>query len=179
QPRGQLAKGCFLVCSAPQSFFYGVLLPTRTHHPSRFAMRVTNSNLRTPQMTKKRSDQPNNDLCQFPFSDGRLCRMLRHPDYRNLCPFHAQAERQILESRQLGAQISTTSPGTSSPAPTSSTSSAKFSPPWPGTASPRKNPPPPPSPARSCSTPCPKSPAKPKSASPTATGSTWWTGVPI
>ena len=30
-------------------------------------------------MTKKRSDQPNAEFCQFPFSDGRRCLMLRHP----------------------------------------------------------------------------------------------------
>jgi len=62
-------------------------------------------------MTRKRSDQPNNELCQFPFADGRRCLMLRHPKHPQLCPFHAQAELQILESRSLGAEISATLTG--------------------------------------------------------------------
>ncbi len=66
---------------------------------------------RTIPMTKKRSDQPNAELCQFPFSDGRRCRMLRHPRHPQLCPFHAHAELQLQESHQLGAEIATTLTG--------------------------------------------------------------------
>jgi hypothetical protein len=62
-------------------------------------------------MTEKRSDQPNAELCQFPFSDGRLCRMLRHPRHPQLCPFHAHTELQLAESHQLGAEIATTLTG--------------------------------------------------------------------
>ena len=50
-------------------------------------------------------------LCQFPFSDGRRCRMLRHPAHPNLCPFHARAELQLRESARLGTELSTTISG--------------------------------------------------------------------
>lgn len=62
-------------------------------------------------MTQKRSDSADSNLCQFSFSDGRLCRMLRHPKHPNLCPFHAYAELQLLESQRLGAEMATTLTG--------------------------------------------------------------------
>jgi hypothetical protein len=63
-------------------------------------------------MTKKRSksDDPDN-LCQFPFADGRRCRMLRLDNHPSLCLFHARDERQLLESPQLGEEISATFTG--------------------------------------------------------------------
>ncbi len=45
--------------------------------------------------------------CQFHFSDGRSCRMLRSPDHASFCSFHARQELQILESQRLGGEIST------------------------------------------------------------------------
>lgn len=50
-------------------------------------------------------------LCQFPFADGRRCRMLRSSRHPVLCPFHARAERRLLESRRLGTQIASTITG--------------------------------------------------------------------
>jgi len=50
-------------------------------------------------------------LCQFPFQDGRRCRMLRHPAHPNLCPFHARAELQLRESALLGTELSETISG--------------------------------------------------------------------
>jgi hypothetical protein len=44
--------------------------------------------------------------CQFRFSDGRRCRMLRSPDHSSFCAFHARQELQILESQRLGGEIS-------------------------------------------------------------------------
>ncbi|HKV26143.1 MAG TPA: hypothetical protein VJN93_16225 [Candidatus Acidoferrum sp.] len=54
--------------------------------------------------------QTESTLCQFAFADGRRCRMLRrgHP---SLCPVHARAEQQLLESQQLGSEISATLTG--------------------------------------------------------------------
>ncbi|MGB2590454.1 MAG: hypothetical protein WAJ96_07375 [Candidatus Acidiferrum sp.] len=45
--------------------------------------------------------------CQFQFSDGRCCRMLRSPDHPIFCAFHARQELQLLESQRLGDEIST------------------------------------------------------------------------
>jgi hypothetical protein len=56
-------------------------------------------------MTTKRSETFTPDFCQFPFSDGRFCRMLRRKDHPSLCLFHAHEEEQLLESHLLGAEI--------------------------------------------------------------------------
>jgi hypothetical protein len=45
--------------------------------------------------------------CQFHFSDGRSCRMLRSPVHSSFCAFHARQELQLLESQRLGDEIST------------------------------------------------------------------------
>ena len=44
--------------------------------------------------------------CQFQFSDGRHCRMLRSPAHPSFCLFHAKQELQRLESQRLGDEIS-------------------------------------------------------------------------
>jgi hypothetical protein len=44
--------------------------------------------------------------CQFYFSDGRCCRMLRSPAHASFCAFHARQELQLLESQRLGSEIS-------------------------------------------------------------------------
>jgi hypothetical protein len=45
--------------------------------------------------------------CQFQFSDGRCCRMLRSPAHPSFCAFHARQELQLLESQRVGSEIST------------------------------------------------------------------------
>ena len=41
-------------------------------------------------------------LCQYPFADGRTCRMLRYRAHPTLCIFHAQQEQQLLtEAEQM------------------------------------------------------------------------------
>jgi hypothetical protein len=60
-------------------------------------------------MTTTRYSHPN--LCQFGFSDGRRCRMLRHKNHTTLCLFHAHAEHQLLESHRLGAEMAATFTG--------------------------------------------------------------------
>jgi hypothetical protein len=57
-------------------------------------------------MTAKRSSSGNSHLCQFPFADGRKCRMLRYQDHPTLCLFHARQEEQLLVSERLGAELS-------------------------------------------------------------------------
>jgi len=44
--------------------------------------------------------------CQFQFSDGRSCRMLRSPAHASFCAFHAKQELELLESQRLGGEIS-------------------------------------------------------------------------
>jgi hypothetical protein len=55
-------------------------------------------------MTTKRSEITA-DLCQFPFADGRFCRMLRSKDHPSLCLFHAREEEQLQQSKDLGAEL--------------------------------------------------------------------------
>jgi hypothetical protein len=49
--------------------------------------------------------------CNFTFSDGRRCRMLRHRHHPELCPSHAREEQQLADSQQLGRELSTTLTG--------------------------------------------------------------------
>ena len=59
----------------------------------------------------KRSNADNRNLCCFSYSDGRQCRMLRHPDHPGLCPFHSREERQALESERIGTELAATLTG--------------------------------------------------------------------
>jgi hypothetical protein len=42
-------------------------------------------------------------LCQFPFADGRSCRMPRSKTHDYLCVFHADRERRLLDRQALDA----------------------------------------------------------------------------
>ena len=57
---------------------------------------MTNTNSSTAVATR----------CQFQFSDGRCCRMLRSPHHPSFCAFNARQELQLLESQRLGDEIS-------------------------------------------------------------------------
>jgi hypothetical protein len=59
----------------------------------------------------KRSNADNRNLCCFSYSDGRQCRMLRHPDHPGLCPFHSREERQAIESERIGTELAATLTG--------------------------------------------------------------------
>ena len=56
-------------------------------------------------MTAKRSETNTSTFCQFPFADGRLCRMLRAPGHASLCLFHARDEQQLRDAQAFGAQL--------------------------------------------------------------------------
>jgi hypothetical protein len=58
-------------------------------------------------MTNKNSSTGVAPRCQFHFSDGRCCRMLRSPAHSSFCAFHARQQLQLLESQRLGGEIST------------------------------------------------------------------------
>lgn len=59
-------------------------------------------------MKKPKSTPSAAPRCQFHFSDGRRCRMLRSPAHSSFCVFHSRQERQLLESQRLGTEISAT-----------------------------------------------------------------------
>jgi len=44
-------------------------------------------------------------LCQFPFADGRQCRMPRHVSHDSLCVFHARQEQQLVELDSIGEEL--------------------------------------------------------------------------
>jgi hypothetical protein len=57
-------------------------------------------------MKNKNSRTSVSKRCQFQFSDGRCCRMLRSPAHPVFCTFHARQELQLRESQLLGTEIS-------------------------------------------------------------------------
>ena len=63
------------------------------------------------KLSRSRVATDESSLCQFSFSDGRTCRMLRQHDHPSLCVFHARAERQIMESDRLGSELAATLTG--------------------------------------------------------------------
>lgn len=44
--------------------------------------------------------------CQFPFADGRSCRMPRGKNHEYLCVFHADRERRLHDQQALDAELS-------------------------------------------------------------------------
>ena len=65
----------------------------------------------TTTTSRTRNAANESDLCQFPFQDGRRCRMLRHPNHSCLCIFHARTEGQLFEAERLGAELGKTLSG--------------------------------------------------------------------
>ena len=61
--------------------------------------------------SRNRNSFKESNLCQFPFADGRRCRMLRHPAHPYLCLTHAHSELQLQESGRLGTELSQTLTG--------------------------------------------------------------------
>lgn len=47
----------------------------------------------------------NPHLCQFPFADGRSCRMPRSESHAYLCVFHADRERRLMDQQALDAAL--------------------------------------------------------------------------
>ena|SRR5579859_5077130 len=50
-----------------------------------------------------KTQKPDVSLCQFPFADGRSCRMPKSPGHEYLCLFHADRERRLLDQQALDA----------------------------------------------------------------------------
>jgi hypothetical protein len=49
------------------------------------------------------------NLCNYPYADGRQCRMLRHSSHPSLCFFHSREEMQLAELEQIGDQLASVS----------------------------------------------------------------------
>src|SRR5215467_14051704 len=49
--------------------------------------------------------------CAFETSDGRRCRLPRSATHASLCVFHSREEQQLLESRKIGTELSSTISG--------------------------------------------------------------------
>jgi len=64
-----------------------------------------------PKLSRSRVATDESSLCRFSFADGRTCRMFRQHDHPSLGAFHARAERQIMESDQLGSELAATLTG--------------------------------------------------------------------
>ena len=56
------------------------------------------------------SQRPARDgLCQFPFTDGRACRMPVAANHPSLCLFHSRDERQLLAAEEVPARLASLS----------------------------------------------------------------------
>jgi hypothetical protein len=62
--------------------------------------------MKPTQSSRSRVAPDESLLCQFPFADGRRCRMLRHRDHPSLCLFDSREERERIELEQIAAEIS-------------------------------------------------------------------------
>jgi len=67
--------------------------------------------MNTNKSSRSRAAIKESKLCQFPFADGRRCRMLRHPAHPCLCLFHARAESQLIETENVGSELAQTISG--------------------------------------------------------------------
>jgi hypothetical protein len=65
--------------------------------------------MKTARTCRSRAASDESTLCQFPFADGRQCRMLRHASHPTLCLFHAREEQQLLELDQIGDELASLS----------------------------------------------------------------------
>jgi hypothetical protein len=61
--------------------------------------------MKTTKQSRSRAASDESTLCQFPFADGRQCRMLRHASHPSLCLFHAREEQQLLELDNIGDEL--------------------------------------------------------------------------
>jgi hypothetical protein len=62
--------------------------------------------MKATQSSRSRVAPDESLLCQFPFADGRRCRMLRYKGHPSLCFFHSREELERIELEQIAAEIS-------------------------------------------------------------------------
>lgn len=61
--------------------------------------------MKTIKKSRSRVSADESKLCQYPFADGRQCRMFRHESHPKLCLFHAREELQIANSDRVGEEL--------------------------------------------------------------------------
>ncbi|HEV1993213.1 MAG TPA: hypothetical protein VGR03_02675 [Candidatus Acidoferrum sp.] len=61
--------------------------------------------MKNAKPSRSRVAPAESSICQFPFADGRQCRILRHKSHPTLCLFHAREEQQFLELDRIGAEL--------------------------------------------------------------------------
>ena len=61
--------------------------------------------MKSNKSSRSRVATHESSLCQFPFADGRQCRMLRKKSHPSLCTFHASEEQQMIELDRIGAEL--------------------------------------------------------------------------
>jgi hypothetical protein len=72
-------------------------------HKQRTTRRTTQPESQVPRSSIRGTSRP--DLCQFPFSDGRTCRMPRWKKHGTLCVFHARGEHELLAADQAARRL--------------------------------------------------------------------------
>jgi hypothetical protein len=65
--------------------------------------------MKNTKRSRSRVAPQESSLCQFPFADGRQCRMFRHESHPTLCIVHAREEQQLLELDRIGAELASLS----------------------------------------------------------------------
>jgi hypothetical protein len=65
--------------------------------------------MKSSKSSRSRNSVDPSNLCQFSFSDGRQCRMLRHESHSSLCLIHAREERQLLDLEEIGDELASIS----------------------------------------------------------------------
>jgi len=65
--------------------------------------------MKTEKQSRSRVATDESHLCQFPFADGRQCRMFRHASHETLCLFHIQQEQQLLALDRIGDELASLS----------------------------------------------------------------------
>jgi hypothetical protein len=65
--------------------------------------------MKSPKSSRSRVAQTESSLCQFPYADGRQCRMLRQKSHPSLCPFHAREDRQQRNLDRISKELSSLS----------------------------------------------------------------------
>jgi hypothetical protein len=69
------------------------------------------SKLSQSACSSKSAPKPRFSRCQFSYSDGRRCRMLRASDHSTLCVYHSREERQLLEAERIGQLLAASPSG--------------------------------------------------------------------
>src|SRR5258708_20127213 len=63
------------------------------------------SKMDSTEQSRTRNAVDPTQLCQFSFSDGRQCRMLRHQSHPSFCLIHAREEQQLLPEEEIGQEL--------------------------------------------------------------------------